>query len=144
MGPIYVHALVAFGGSLVAGSASFVAAWFTQNRRESARKKLSEKAKRQKIYRRFIEEASGLYVDALVKSSFDAAILVSIYALIGRMRIQSSDAVLNQASAVVKTIVDTYSEPNRSLVEVQHLVDSESFDPLRDFSQACRQELDAI
>jgi hypothetical protein len=34
------------------------------------------------------------------------------------VRIQSSDAVLNQASAVVKTIVDTYSEPNRLLVEV--------------------------
>lgn len=70
--------------------------------------------------------------------------LVSIYALIGRMRTQSSDAVLNQASAVVKTIIGTYAEPNRSLAEVQHLVDSESFDPLRDFSQVCRQELDAI
>jgi hypothetical protein len=79
-----------------------------------------------------------------VKSNFDAAALVSIYALIGRMRIQSSDAVLDQASAVVKTIVFTYSEPNRSFVEVQHLIDSESFDPLRDFSQVCREELDAI
>ena len=141
MAPIYVHALVAFAGSLVAGAASFVAAWFTQNRRE---RNCLKKQKRQKIYRRFIEEASRLYVDALVKSNFDAAMLVSIYALIGRMRIQSSDAVLSEASAVVKTIVDTYSEPNRSIVEVQHFIDSGSFDPLRDFSQACRQELDTI
>jgi len=69
---------------------------------------------------------------------------VSIYALIGRMRIQSSDAVLNEASAVVKTIVDTYSEPNRSIVEVQHFIDSGSFDPLRGLARRCRQELDTI
>jgi hypothetical protein len=70
MAPIFVHALVAFAGSLVAGAASFVAAWFTQNRRE---RNCLKKQKRQKIYRRFIEEASRLYVDALVKSHFDAA-----------------------------------------------------------------------
>ena len=44
----------------------------------------------------------------------------------------------------MKTIVFTYSEPNRSFVEVQYLIDSGRFDPLRDFSQACREELDTI
>jgi hypothetical protein len=71
--------------------------------------------------------------------------LVSVYALIGEMRIQSSDAVLEEASAVVRTIVDAYSESNLSpSFELQDLIDSRTFDFLRDFSEACRKELGAI
>jgi hypothetical protein len=67
--------------------------------------------------------------------------LVSIYSLIGRMRIQSSAIVIERADEVVRTIIDTYASPNKSLAELHQLMRSAAIDPLRCFSEECRAEL---
>ena len=105
----YLTALIAFSGSVITGFISFFAAWFIQRRNESVQSKIAERSRRQKVYRRFIEEAARLYADALAKSTFDTAVLVGIYALVGRMRILSSVAVVDKASSVIETIVDASS-----------------------------------
>jgi len=91
MDSAYVPALAAFGGSAVGGLTSLLATWLTQRRKDSARRLTQEKTRRQKLYKKFIDEASKLYADALVHDKSEVSALVDMYALIGRMRILSSD-----------------------------------------------------
>ena len=140
----YVPALAAFGGSAIGGLTSLVASWVTQRRKDSVRRLTQEKTRRQKLYKQFIEEASRLYADALVHNNSEISALVNMYALIGRMRILSSDAVIQGAEAVARMIVDAYFAPNKTFTELQQLVNSHATDPLREFSQVCREELNTL
>src|SRR5882724_5253769 len=112
MNPVYLTALAALAGSAVGGSTSLASAWLTQHRQDRAKRISGDKAKRQKLYNQFIDEASKLYADALVHDEAEVSALVSVYALISRMRVVSSSAVFEKAEAVVPVIVDTYFAPN--------------------------------
>ena len=144
MDSAYVPALAAFGGSAVGGLTSVVATWLTQRRKDSARRLMQEKARRQKLYKQFIDEASKLYADALVHDNSEVSALVNMYALIGRMRISSSDAVIGKAEDVARMIIETYFSPNRTFPELRQLMNSRSMDPLREFGEVCRKELNAL
>ncbi|MDH2404972.1 hypothetical protein QCM77_34390 [Bradyrhizobium sp. SSUT18] len=144
IGSGYIPALAAFGGSAFGGLTTFAATWFTQRRKDAVKRFARDKTGRQKLYKNFIEEASKLYADALVHDSSEVSVLVSMYAMIGRMRIVSSDAVIEKAEAVTRMIVDTYFAPNRSFPELRELIGSHTMDPLREFSEACRNELSGL
>jgi hypothetical protein len=60
-----------------------------------------------------------LYADALVHNNSEVSALVNMYALIGRMRILSSDAVIEGAETVARMIVDTYFSPNKTFPELR-------------------------
>ena len=137
----YLSALAALAGSAVGGLTSLASAWLTQHRQDRARRASQDKARRQKLYKQFIDEASKLYADALVHDQAEVSALVSVYALISRMRVLSSSAVIERAEAVVRMIVDTYFAPNKTFPEMRKLMDGHSIDPLRAFSEECRAEL---
>ena len=65
--------------------------------------------------------------------------LVDLYALIARMKILSSDAVIEAAEKAGRLILETYLSPNRTFVDLPDLINE--MDPLRDFSEACCREL---
>src|SRR3984893_6953885 len=140
----FLPAFAAFGGSAFGGLTTFAATWFTQRRKDSARRLSQEKSRRQKLYKQFIQEASKLYADALVHDNSEVSALVNMYALIGRMRILSSDAVIEGAEAVARMIVDTYFATNKTFPELRQLMTSHTTDPLKEFSLTCRKELSAI
>jgi hypothetical protein len=79
-----------------------------------------------------------------VHEQAEVSALVSIYALASQMRVLSSPAVIEKAEAVVRMIVATYSAPNKTFPEVRKLIDSHAIDPLRNFSEACRADLQAL
>ena len=60
------------------------------------------------------------------------------------MRVVSSPAVVEKAEAVVRTIVETYFAPNKTFPELRNSIESHALDPLRDFSEECRAELQAL
>jgi hypothetical protein len=131
-------------GSAIGGLTSFASAWLTQHRQDRARRLSQAKARRQKLYKQFIDEASKLYADALVHDDLQISTLVSTYALISRMRVLSSPSVLQKAEAVVRMIIETYFAPNKTPLELRELLDSHAIDPLRAFSEECRNELQAL
>src|SRR5438105_759145 len=141
MNPAYLPALAALAGSAIGGFTSFASAWLTQHRQDRAKRLSQDKARRQKLYRQFIEEASKLYADALAHDQAEVSALVSVYALISRMRVLSSTAVVERAEAVVRMILDTYFAPNKTFPELRELMNSHTMDPLRAFSEECREEL---
>ena len=68
--------------------------------------------------------------------------LVGLYAKLGRMRVISSDAVVEAADHIAKKILDTYLEPDKSFVELRDMAKTDSIDLLYKFSIACREEFD--
>jgi hypothetical protein len=144
MNSTYLPALAALAGSAIGGLTSLGSAWLTQHRQDRAKRISGDKAKRQKLYKQFIDEASKLYADALVHDEAEVSALVSVYALISRMRVVSSSAVVEKAEVVVRVIVDTYFAPNKTFPELRTLMSSHAVDPLRAFSEECRAELQAL
>jgi hypothetical protein len=141
--PAYLPAVAALAGSAIGGLTSFASAWLTQHYQDRAKRLSQDTGKRQLLYKQFIDEASKLYADALAHDKSDIAALISVYALIGRMRIVSSLAVVGKAEAVARTIVDTYFAPNKTFPEFRELVDNGTIDLLRDFTDECRADLQA-
>ena len=50
-------------------------------------------------------------------------------------------AIAERADKFVRIIVDTYGLPNKTVPELRAMLDSGALDPLRDFSESCREEL---
>src|SRR6202795_1636070 len=86
----YVSAFAALAGSLIGGLTTFAAAWVTQGQQANVQWLLQEKTRRQELYQQFIEEASKLYVDALVHDQAAIPPFVSLYASINKMRVVSN------------------------------------------------------
>ena len=135
---LYIPALASFSGSASGTVASMVTGWITRRRKARVRRTLRATSQREALYKSFIEEASRLYADALVNDKSEVSKLVDLYALIARMKILSSDGVI-EAEKAGKLILNTYLSPNRTFVDLPDLIDE--MDPLRDFSEACRREL---
>lgn len=144
MNTVYLPAIAALAGSTIGGLTSFASAWLIQNRQDRANRLSAEKARRQKLYKQFIDEASKLYADALVHDQAEVSALVSAYALVSRMRVVSSSAVIEKAEAVVLLILDTYCIPNKTFSDLRGLMSSHAVNPLRAFSEECRAELQAL
>lgn len=142
MDKTYVPALAAVGGSTVGAVSTMLTGWFSKRRKARRRRHARAFSLREKLYRSFIEEASRLYGDALVNDKSEIAQLVNLYALVGRMRIVSSDEVVHAAERAGHLILETYMSPNRSLVDLPKLIGE--MDPLREFGEACRRELQAV
>ena len=139
MDMFYIPALASFSGSASGTLASIITGWVTQRRKDRIRNSLRATSQREDLYRSFIEEASRLYADAIVNDKSEVSKLVDLYALIARMKISSSDTVIEAAEKAGRLILSTYLSPNRTFVDLPDLINE--MDPLRDFSEACRCEL---
>ncbi|MET4482663.1 hypothetical protein [Bradyrhizobium sp. F1.13.3] len=64
--------------------------------------------------------------------------------LISRLRLLPSPAVVEEAEAATRMIVDAYFARNKPLPEVRDLMATRAIDPLRAFSEECRAELQAL
>jgi hypothetical protein len=138
----YLSALAALAGSVVGGLTSLGASWLTQRVQFSAQVLANDIARRIDLYKGFIEEASKSYADAFEHDMADVPKLVHLYSLVSQMRIFSSQVVIDQADRVMIRIVETYRAPNKSIHDIEsHDLKSGVLDPLRDFSNACRDEL---
>jgi hypothetical protein len=144
MNAAYVSALAALAGSVIGGLTTFAAAWVTQRQQANVQWLLQEKTRRQELYQLFIEEASKLYADALLHDQVAISPLVGLYALINKIRIFSSPGIAERADKIARLIIDTYFLPNKTLPELRAIMDSGALDPLRDFSEMCRDELSAL
>jgi hypothetical protein len=137
-------ALATLLGAATGGLTSVLATWLT-HRNEARTQRLEQDAlRRQNLYKEFIEAAARCYVHALQHEEADIPGLVDLYAKIDRMRILSSAKVLEIAERFARQIVDTYSEPNKSFVELREMINSSSVNLMREFSTACREELETL
>ena len=131
-------------GSLVGGSATVATAWITQktaNRRDVIQ---TEVRKRETLYGEFIGECAKLLFDAFGHTLDKPETLLAVYALINRIRLSASAAVLVEAEHLLRRITEQYFSKNLSVDEMRELAHAEGTDPLRAFGEACRAELKAM
>jgi hypothetical protein len=137
----YISALAALAGTAIGGLTSFATSWTTQQSQARAQRLAAEKEARAALFGRFLDEAAKLYSDALQTRRDDINGLIGIYALTNRIRLISSPQIVEAAETVVRNIVDAYLAPNMTMEEMRASWIDKHVDPLRDFSEACRQEL---
>jgi hypothetical protein len=139
-----VSALAALVGAAIGGLTSVFASWFTQRTQVRAEWFAHDRARRQELYKEFIEEATRLYVDALQHDDPDLGSLVGLYAKISRMRVQSSHEVAEEADLVGRKIVDTYLTPDKSFIELRQMLADGTLDILGKFGDVCRAEFESL
>jgi hypothetical protein len=141
MDTAYISAFAALAGTAVGGLASFATSWTTQQAQTRAQRRAAERDSRAVLFGRVLDEAAKLYSDALQSRRDDMTGLIGIYALTNRIRFISSPQVVEAADTVCRIIVDTYLAPNITMEEMRANWIDGHVDPLRDFSEARRQEL---
>lgn len=139
----YISALSALAGSAVGGFTSTLTTWLTQRAQTRAGQVAHEITRREDLYRDFIIAASKTYGDALVSSEPKLPELVALYAMISRMRVVSVPRTVGCADKIMLAIIDTYFSPNHSVRELRDLIKAGAggIDPLKDFSEAAREEV---
>ena len=139
-----ISALAALTGTAVGGLTSAFANWLNHRTQVRAQWLQHQKNRRQILYRDFIDEASKCYIDALQHGEADIAGLVGLYAKLGRMRVLSSKPVVYSAEIIVRKILDTYLEPDKTFVELRDMAVQGTIDLWHDFAHACRDEFEDL
>jgi hypothetical protein len=137
----YISALSALAGSMIGGLTSGITTWMNQRSQTRAGQIAHEVARRQELYKDFIIAASRAYAEALVTSEPKIEELISLYAMISRMRALSSSDVVTCAEQALLETTKAYFEPNRTVPELRELIKSGTgVDPLKNFAEAVREE----
>ena len=142
MNPSLISAFSALGGAVVGGLMSLLASWLASQQQVRSQWLAHDRSRREELYKEFIEEAAKCYVDALLHEKPDIALIVVLYAKMSRMRVLSSQDVIEGAEQLIKQIMDTYSAPAKTLTNIQ--IRYESLDIIRNFSERCRAEFDDL
>lgn len=142
MDTVFISAFSALAGSIVGGLTSGVTTWMSLRSQARIGHRLHHIAQREALYRDFIVAASETYGRALLNNEPELHELVVLYGMTSRMRVVSSPNVIASAEKTVESIIDAYSSPNMTVLEIRDLVKSgQPIDPLRAFSEMAREEL---
>jgi hypothetical protein len=144
MDTAYISVFAALAGSTIGGLTSLTATWLSHHQQFRAQQRANALSRREDLYKDFIKEASKWYADALIHDTPELADLVNLYALVSRMRILSSPRIVENAERITDMIIETYLAPNKTFRDIAKTEDKAAMDPLREFGNACRAELQAL
>lgn len=145
MDPGILPAVSGLIGSLVGGVSTFAASWLTQRGQVRTQTFVQRAMQRETLYAEFIIEASRRIADAWSHQAGSPEVIAGLYSALERMRLTSSDAVVSAAEKVLRHVMDAYAAPDKTFDELRAYIKAEEdYDPLRDFSAACRLELSAL
>lgn len=139
-----VTATAAALGSLVGAAASIATTWITQRTQIARARSEWRLHERESLYKEFITEASRLAVDALTHSLERPDQIVTLYGVLSRIRLMSGQQVVHQGEACCRRIIELYGQPNLTTDQLRAAAATDGFaelDPLKEFSNACRNEL---
>ena len=145
MDPAILSATAALVGSLVGGVSTFAAYWLSQRMQLRAQGLMQRYAEREALYAEFIVEASKRFADAWSHHAEGPEVVVGLFSAIERMRLTSSDEVVVAAEQVMRTVSDAYAQPDKSFDDFRQSIRDDKFpNRVRDFSEACKNELRAL
>ena len=145
MEPAIISAASGLIGSLIGAASSFATTWLTQRGQLRAQSRTQEAARREALYAEFVAEVAKCLGDAVSHDPEGPEVLVGLYAAVGRMRLRSSRQVVHAAEGAIRLVVDTYAAPNLTFADLREkLLSGDAGDPLEEFGEACRTELEAL
>jgi hypothetical protein len=138
-----ISALSGLAGAAIGGATSAfssVLSELTKDRRKTADDLFN---RRVQVYSDFIKDAADHFADAVTREAGDPKELVSLYALIARMRLGSPEFVIAAAESVMVSLQKAYAAPTLSLSQIDIFSKGGQTDPLLEFSEACRKDLES-
>lgn len=145
--PALLSPVSALLGALIGGSMSLIAAVYTQRYQDRLQRIACEVTKRETVYSEFVSHASNLLLHAY---THDEIVLTGdeqrLMGLINRMRFFAPVRVVGAAEAALMAIVEISLKPSIELRKLATDALSKSLDPdpLLEFSQVCRADLDDV
>jgi hypothetical protein len=133
--------LAALSGSIIGASTPVLSNFVLQ--RSVAQRELTNReiGQREELYSEFIRQGTGCYAKALSQGLGNIDEIVTMYALVNRIRLFASPSVLEAAEAFVKRLVARYGEENMTIEQIKSVALEQHADPLNDFALKCRSEL---
>ena len=141
MDSAYLSAFSALAGTIIGGATTFLTTWITHVSQSRLARLAEERARRDELYSRFLEETARLYSYAMSDDKIKHENLVNIFALRGRILLQSSPPTVEAADAIIKRLVSIYMTPNRTDDDLLKDLESSSDDLMVQFAKVCRAEL---
>jgi hypothetical protein len=134
----------ALAGTAIGAMSSLGSTYMTTQAQARAARLAAERAKREDIYGRYMDELARLYAGALNSVGVDYDRLTSAYALSGRIALYATPPVAESANRAMRIIVDIALGPKRTPEEVRVMMDQRDADVIGAFAESCRVELLAI
>ncbi len=145
MDAAYISAVSALAGSVIGGLTTGFTTLLNQRSQARAGMVAHELSRREDLVKDFIVAASTIYGDAIVNSEPKMPEIVDLYAMVSRMRVLNMPKSVARADDVMRSILDTYFSPNRTMADLREIVRTGGgVDPLKDFSEAAREEIRAF
>jgi hypothetical protein len=92
-------------------------------------------------------EAAKRLTEAWSKQPEEPDVLAGLYAAVERMRLISSNTVIENAERVFRRVVEAYADPNRTFDDLRKGLLGGNIhidNPLKEFADACKAELYAL
>src|SRR5271154_3085648 len=132
MDAAYISGISALAGSVIGGLTSGFTTWLSQRSQARAGMIAHDLARREDLVRDFIIAASKTYGDAIVNSEAKMPELVDLYAMVSRMRVLGMSKTTGCAVLVMRSIVEPYYTPNRTVADLRDPTRSgKGIDPLK-------------
>ena len=136
--------LAGLAGAVIGGATSLATTWLTTTAQARAARLAAERAARQDLYGRYMDEIAGLYAAAIRSEAADYDKTVGAFALKGRIALMASQPVVEAAETALKFVVDLSMGPRRGEAEVRSMIDSAEANVIDLFARACRAEIAAL
>jgi len=137
--------LAALAGSVVGGLTSGFTNWLSHRAQTKASLLAHALSRREELFKDFMIAASKAYGEALMSNTPQLQELVELYGMISRMRALCWPHTVACADKVMAETIAAYSVPNRTVPQIYELLKSGTgIDPLKDFAEAARAELQSI
>jgi hypothetical protein len=136
-----IGVLAAIGGSSVGALTPVLSNYVLQRsvtQREIANREI---AQREALFADFIKEGAELYAKAVSNDLQSLDQLISLFALVNRIRLFASEPVVQAAEQFVRQVIHNFGEANLSLSEIRNAALASKADPLEQFTLECRREL---
>ena len=133
--------LSALAGTAIGAVSSLATTWMTTNAQARAARVAAERAKREEVYGRFMDELARLYASALNNVGVDYERLATAYALSGRIALYASQPVADAADRAMRFVVDLGLGPARSPEDMRTMMEQPDANVIAAFATACRREL---
>jgi hypothetical protein len=141
----YVSAMAALAGSVIGGLTTGMTTWLNQRAQVRAGQIEHRIARLEDLFTDFIVATSRTYGEALITNEPKIEEIVSLYAMISKMRVLCRDQTVKRAERIMYATINTYYEPNKTVRDLHELIKSGvGIDPLKDFAEAARDELRSL
>jgi hypothetical protein len=139
-----LSAVSALAGSALGGLTPIISNYLVQRGLTEREMLNRELGARQTLYSDFIQFATKTYVNATTKQLEDIDDLVTLYALISRIRLLASPPVIEAAEEFAADVTKRYGEKAISLEDLKNATIVPHVDPLHEFSTRCRLEFQSL